>query len=926
MTKEVNAQVTFQKNCEYDTSFINRTIYIEPQNVEIEVTIVNSNQTKYYDDTLEVRAFVYQTQSNNSRKIIKTGRIEFYYQAEDSQKQILINKDNNSCILNSNGVAAAVYRPEKSGMFIAKYIDDKGWYNTTTNFTNFKLNPIPVTIKFIEKPPYIVNLHDSIELKVKVEKKYPRDENDILNYGVVTFLHYLEHFDMDNPNKRVERVIGNPVIVKDGIATIKYIPIQEYDDLEITELIDNTEYIRAVYNYDNDLYYNAENNTYSYEIYHYEEELKTNKWQYYSSANVYTNIAIYKPNSVVLGIDNKTLSSDNMYHYIENESFTVKATLYSNDKPIVLQNDDAKTLTFHVIGTYATFNNNILIEDYKEENFIHNNYELDIEFDEYVRETINGQEIGYFKKTFSNLKPGEYTIQASTNGQIINGEVKIYPSHEDIEAIEEDGHIKYDTDEIRTDTYLDSLDISNILYIKSDYKTIPYTATLSIPNNTVQTNSNISTLNSTLNVASTYKDFFKNKKCYFFDIKNNIKYVGTITNQLKLQPVDDISFNIANDYPIYAYIPAGYYKYNDNYIFIDNLITNQIVIQARDSISLDIDYSYNNNTVYGGVKYTLSCPNMFLEYSQVDLRLEKNSTLVQKFTYYFTRTKTIFHGNFNNLESGAYSIYGYIQETNEKKLLATFTIEKDNITQSLQNTSKIINAHPYGTVELVISSSNQNNLNLLNMNKLHIFLQETTSSYNINTAQETVNYSIKERTNESIKILVQPRTSLQKEWYIGVTYEGDSNFNAITCIPDKFKTVLVTPNISIEYNKIDSAVLTLDNNINNVKVIGKVRYFHDQTPISSECIFITDQYGECIIDSIPNTCNRIHININPQDEDIIEIIESDSFAQLLKATHTVYEMQVDSIYDIYDQYINSNRTCLFNIYDNIETDIIRNII
>ncbi len=931
MVKEVNAEVTFQENCEYESSSANKIIYIEPQNVQIEVTITNKSEShndniNYYDDILEVKGYVYQPQSNGGRKTIKTGRIEFYYQSDDSNTQKLINIDENSCILAKDGTAGVIYRPEKSGQFILKYIDDKGWYNTATASKIFKLNPIPIKISFIKKPPYITHLHDSIELQVKVEKKYPRDANDVLNYGVVTFLHYLEHFDMNQPNKRVERVIGNPAIVRDGIATIKYIPIQEYDDIEVTQLIDNIEYIRAVYNYDNDLYYQSENDTYNYETYYYEQELQTDKWQYYSSANVYTNIAIYKPNSVVLGIKNKSLDNDKIYHYSEDDSITIQASLYDDDgNMIVLKADDPKTLTFHVIGTYTTFNNN-LIENYDEDNFTYHSYELDTDFDDYIIETVNNQTIGYFQKTLPKLKPGEYTVQASTNGQIINGVVKIYRDNTPVEVIEDGEHIKNDTVSIRTDKYLDNIDISNVLYIESEYKPININSNITMSNNTVQTHSNI-TIEGTLNIDNQYKDMLNGKKCYFFDVKNDTKYEGVINkvnNVLKLRMVDNISFNIANDYPLYAYIPAGYYTDNTNYIFIDNNKSNTIIVQARDTISLKLTHSYQSNTVYGNVKYTLSCPNMFLNNATVDLTIEKGNSTIQSATYYFTQKNTEFHGNFSSLVSGAYTIYGNIRDTNNRIELATINIEKDSITQSLQDSSKIINANPNGTVELNVSSVNNNNLNLLNLSKLKAYIQNANKTYNISLAQQ-INYTVKERTQSNIKLLIPSTTYLPAEWNVGVTYEGDDNFIEVISTPSKFKTVLVEPKITIEHNRIDSLTLILDNNINNVSVIGRVKFLQNNTELS-ENIFITDKQGACTINDIPSTCNNIQFIIDPYDEEIIDIIESDSFAQLLKYEYNVYEMRNDSIYEISNQYIASNKVCLFAIYDAIDTTITRNII
>lgn len=958
MVKKVNAQVTLEENCEYQSSTVNRIIEIEPQTVDIDITIINTNinhhydinhdniednDIYYYDDILEVRAFVHQKSENNT-KIIQTGRVEFYFQPKDSANRKLINDDVNSCTLTQDGLASALYRPNKDGQFIAKYIDDKEWYATTEKQINVTLKPIPVEIEFTKKPPYLTDLKDSVELEVEVSKRYPNPTDGPLNYGVVTFLHYVEHFDVENPHKRVERVIGNPVLVENGIAKIKYIPVQEYSDMEEIELVEGTEYIRAVYNYDNDIYYDAENNTYNYEAINYELEPKTNKWQYYSSANVYTNIRIYKPNSVLIGIENKSTDTDGMYHFTANTDITLTATLYTDDEELILDDDDPKSLTFHIIGTYPTLRAPYLVNsgENSDDYFIYNKYELDTDFDTYQN--------GCFKKTIKLPRIGDYTICASTNGQIINGEVKLYPSNQtldsdDIITITDDNgeeHLKYDTDEVRTDTYIDRLDISNMLYIKSESPDILYTATISCDNDTTLIRANIkNTIHGDIsNLATTYKkNYLNNQKCYFYSPTNNMSYEGILTyntdnDTLTASVTDDIIFETVGDYVMYLYVPPGYYKNGTYVTFIGYIPSQPIIIKARDTPDISLDYQYVNRIMYGIVDYNVYTPNMAVDYTtEANIILLKNNTTLQTDNYVFTRTNNQFSGRFDNLTAGDYIISIRLKDGTVHKNI-NFIIEKDRVRQEIESTSTVIRANPMSTINLFLYSEN-NNMNLFDLNQMNIYLQSTDDNYSVNNATRISpqNITIQERNQEYIKLTVAPRIYTDGEWYIGATYIGDSNFEHIECEPSIFSTMKITPKITIDNISIDSIQLKLDNNINNVCVIGEIVYMQGNRPLTQygTDVFITNEQGVCSITNIPNECNNIQFRIDPEDTQLKTFFLRQP-AQIMAALQASYthcftaETASISISKIKQQFEQTQRTSLFPLYDSTTQQIVRNIL
>lgn len=964
MTKEVNAHVNFKENCEYQASTIDRIISIEPQPVNIDVSITNLNVNHHYtenydnnpindvyffDDTLEIKAHVFQ-QSGQTQKDIQVGRIEFYYQPVTSNIPTKLNDKVNSCILSKQGLATIHFKPNQPGQIIAKYVDDKQWYAEAEKSISFSLQPIPVSIKFTKKPPYIVDLEDSVELEVEVSKKYPNPDDGPLNYGVVTFLHYIEHFDMNSSEKRVERVIGNPALVKDGKATIKYIPVQEYSDLEPTQLLDKTEYIRAVYNYDNDLYYSAQNNTYSYESINYDEEIYTNKWEYFGSANVYTNIEIYKPNSVTIGISNKNISDDGRYEYTENESIIVTAVLKDEKgKEIVLPKNSTKDLTLHIIGTYFTLSDNYLINsDNKiDDYFIFHKYEKDVSFDEYIKEADNH---GYFKTTISNLKPGNYTIQASTRGQIIDGQVLLYPST--INGVVEteyndETHIQYDTDSVRTDEYLDSIDISNTLYINSILSPTQHSLATRCTKGIIQTGEVIDNfITCDVTIDNSYKEILNGQRCCFYSPKNDTTYIGSLSyNQNTLKGVLPQNTKIMSmgEYPLYAYIPAGYYTKNDKIIYLDYSPSVPITMHVRDILTIDLEYTFLSEKVLGAIDYTVSSDNIYLDdYINVDIKLKKGNTIIDTQSCVLSHDMNASHNTFDNLAGGNYTITATIVQ-NDYTASKNFTILADAIEQQLQPNSKVINATPNGTIDLVISSSSADLTNL-DLNKLFVYINKNTATLNKNTATVNCNYVhstykkyiVKKVTKESIHLTVNAGTYLPTQLLVTAYYSGDSNIEETTCISETCETVLIEPTITVDYETNNSMFLWLnDEKFDDIVVIGKIMFMQNNRPIGNTKLFISNYNTDIYIQNIPQECNHMQIDINPYDSGLMEVINGSDIEQQLSASFGTINTLCDhgsgtyslcNLEKVVEQYNESNHQCLFPIFKHKVIDISRKII
>lgn len=967
MTKEVNTHVKFNENCEYQSSSADIIINVEPQPVNVEITITNLNTAhtnkgdynNYYDDIIEVKAHVYQ-QIDSNRRDIQTGRINFYYKTETSNKKKLLNDNANSCILTTEGEASIQFRPNQSGTIIAQYIDDKEWYKTTETSNIITLHPIPVIINFTKKPPYLTDLKNSVELEVEVKKKYPNNENDVINYGVVTFLHYIEHADMNQANKRVEYVIGNPAIVDNGVAKIKYIPIQEYDDLEPTTLIDGTEYIRAVYDYNNDLYFSEENAVYGYET--IEPNRSIGHWQYFESANVYTNIEIFKPNSVTIGIRNKSIHVDGRYHYEENSDIVIEAELFDDKgENIVLKQDSIKHLTFHIIGSYITLSKNYLINYDSSDGIVYNSYAKDFSFDSYeYRTDENNKQHGYFTKTISGLKPGNYTIQASTHGQIINGEVLLYDSDEPLivveEEIDDEVHQQYDITEIRNDIYLDSIDISNTLYINSTFKEIDYSIVTRCKKDTIKTQELVNNyIESEVTIDNNYKEILNNQRCYFFSPKTGDTYIGvlTFTNEKLIgKPTDEIRLN-SGDYSLYMYIPGGYYTDGTNNIFIKTdrkpieenaIINNQNItymwytpntpanIRVRNDITLNLDYNFISDTTLGSINYTISSDDIHQDQTaDVEVILTKNNNIIATHSYILTADINQYENIIDNLQAGDYTLTASATSSISK----TFTIKPTTLSQKLQTDSKIIRATPNGVVNLVVSSSSAD-LTDLDLNKLHVYACKNVNEFDINTAVEH-SYTTKYIKNDSIYLTVQAGTYVSTKLLFAVYYSGDNNIAETLCDAEECNTTLVEPTITVDEITSTTMLLHLNNYaIKNVTVIGKIVFMMGNHPMYEEHtkLFISDNNTDIYIQNIPQQCTSVQLTINPYDNELINIISKPDIAQALSSAfgtvntlcnNTTNEYGVCNLEKIIKQYNDSGNQCLFPIFENKTIHIARNI-
>ena len=416
-----NILIEYEDNCHYNGSFVEKKIVIPSQNILGHIDIVDfsgthedayGNNVIYYTETIQIIAY-FTIEGTN--RIIKYGDVNFYYinQNDHNKRRQLINTDGPISI-DRNGNAQVLFIPPDDGAIEAEYIGEP-YYNDTLCTQNFVLHAMPTKIKFKKPPAYLTSKRDTVDLEVEVTDI----NNKKIDYGVVTFLNYSEH-NINSATDGHEKVIGNPAYVQNGIAKIKYSPIQDEED---NPLYGEMELIKAVYNYNNSLY--------------------GVNWKYYNMSKDYTIVGIPQNNYIELKAPTSTsITLDNniggLFVFNEGDNITLKCSVteYTEDTDVSL--------------FLADMNNNVVP------------YEQSATLDE------NDQ---LFKAVFEGVPAGEYTAYAFVNVEAQDGEDIV------------EGTIPYSNvtnEPILQQNFLQGT-YSNSLYIKVEDKTYNYSVTLKPP-------------------------------------------------------------------------------------------------------------------------------------------------------------------------------------------------------------------------------------------------------------------------------------------------------------------------------------------------------------------------------------------------------------------------------------------------------------
>ena len=959
MNKEVLTTVTFEENCEYSSSTISKKLPIPQQEVIIQLenpyNMERSNGHNYYDDRIELQAIVFQeytdADNNIQRNYIKTGRIEFYFQA-DGANPILINKPTateQSCVLNQNGSTAVFFKPNASGKVWAKYIDDNDFYTAITNTNpegisdkkDLNIEDIPVNINFTELPPYITDVHDEITIKVRVTNA---NDNKNMKFGTVTFLHYLVQDDINDPNKRQPRVIGNPVPVINGYAEITYIPVQSDDygytnpsnDTEPEVLIENfeeryVEYIRASYNYTGKYIDTDDKGDF--------------KWKYFGTASKWTGINVLARNSITISALSLSLYGEtNIYQCLETDTITLTAVLKDKNGDIINFDNHSGNLTFHIKGAHPhpkKYYTEGAVPKIYSTDFIQSNEEFN--FLTYEKDITGTFSNNTFTAQIIKPLPGFYTIEATTTIQTDEGEIL-----KDYAGINND---------IENDKMYASINKSNIIYISSNYVDVNPQITIYHDTYTCKTQSTVNNLTAKVTgISNKQKEILNNQVCYFYVPKINKKYIGSLSynsssHELIGTPTENIVFNVADNYQIYMYIPDGIYT-NDNDVstYHHNITSNSsdnvydfylpycestpITIEARDKISLRISVDTISNTLPASFSYT--CQGTGIRTAtdvQIITRLVTQSSIniadeIILFKQNLPHTGTI---NFNT--PGEYEIYAKSGDNESNKI--TVTVQKDTLVQQLLESSKATFASIDNTIGIYLNSG-QVDINSINKNKIHAFIYDSNKANEKTVAVQNTRII----NDKSIYLTVRPEIWKAGTWYIKATYDGDSNFMQYNGKLEKFTTELDIPKITLtpsaNNNFLTNITGTHTSTISDILILEVVFIYHNNE--TARGIFITDRANTGFNDNVdnPNTLSwwnawdNIAFIFKPYDTQLIQILTNNSTpynALKNKYNYVFDENGITRTTRLYQQLQSHNDEYIFGNYkNNAEIKIARPII
>ena len=918
--KQILTTVTFEKNCEYEESSVTRELPIPQQTVKVRLEkpinvtkdangdpVVRDNNEFWYNDEIQFIAHVYQNYTDEDgvqkEHPIQTGRIEFYYLPNGAQSPILINPSTVlqvTCQLNNQGNASVIYQPKTNGEIYAQYIDDNGFYvQESTERLPIVMQTIPVNIEFTKVPPFIANVEDEISIEVHVMD----DDNKPLNYGTVTFLHYLAKDDIENPEKRVEKVIGNPVMVVDGYAKINYIPVQTDDDDEPIHLEENgkeryVEYIRAVYNYENDLYGDS--------------------WKYYGTKSKWTGIAVCARNSVTIGVKNlSTTGEGGIYELNENGEINLYAVLYDKkgDK-INFTEDDDFNLTFYINGTHSHPKYNPTTPN-------PNNYEQTDEnfsYIEYSDIAIADYSNGEFFATINNLLPGYYTITAQTNIQHTNGDILI----------------DYEDGNVENDKYYASVKNSNTLHFVVDNVQENYNINLSCDNTIIKTKEPINNIKGIVNnLSNNALNILNNQTCYFYIPKLHQTYKGKlIKNEDTLigTPDESISFSISDNYVIYMYIPSGIYTNNTSEttyhtnnethdILLPYQASNSLIIQVNDLIDLEIAAQYlTNNMAPCSIEYRISSKYVS---NQTNIQVYNQSTNQLIDELIIDENNQEITKQIDGLEAGEFDLV--VKGRGAKDEIKVEVIG-DILSQELESDS--IFASPQNKLGIFLSSQN-GNFNSIIKENMHALMQEANEPFSREKAKEIDIESIEKTDDNRLYLKVNIDIDKEGEYWICICYDGDNIFQECMCIPEEFSTFLYHPQVKFYPNGKNYKIEIFYNDVmydNDNVIIAPIHFLNKNSEIISGLLVtnkngVGEIYNNTKVNEWWDKWDNITIDFDPYNKDIIDILNKNHFFSLI-------ESKYEYIFDYYDTLVNYNNKLnnddkIFNTYKKCKINLNR---
>lgn len=895
-----NVDFNFLENCNYNASTVNKEIALPLQ--EPIIVMQQLGQEQYYNDIFTIQAHITYAGAN-----VESGTVDFYY-INSNDYQTTENKINTEPInVDQDGHATISFIPYHDCIVVAKYTGDPYFANTEATM-ELTLNPIPTQISFNNTPPYFVNPKDDIKLDVTVQDVRDPEHPKNIDYGVVTFLHY-DVFDMNNPRDGEEHVIGNPTYLIDGQSSINYVPVQKEGESNSHY---NVELIRAIYNWQQDLY-------------------GVNWHKYYHMDSTYTAIALLKPNNININIIKRNDNNEDVELDIENGLF-------------VGSNEDDIVLTF----TITDENNEEIIFDENAKLRVNvrgydNNYEIPTMYAQYI--SSNHQ----FECHVNNLRNGiyyAYGVAIDNTGKYLGDNNQVIIT--DDEGNDYDNITNVDGKQIKNKIYLQSNETQHLYFqIKAveqnyniefahdeDYVILEHQEPLSIR---VNFDSNDISFYDALDGQTCYIKCATLNQTYTTVIQRHDQDLYAIFNisEIKTDNNDNeyLEYNIpinlenSNDYIFYAYINTIEYR-SQKYL---TKYSDSLTIKVRHNPKLTLSVVPQNSTYPGSVRYTLVGENIYQETIPILLTVDD---INETYEINLSQEENIAYGYINNLLPMNDPGHLIRAETDKYNHLmaqqTTGAINKGTLVFDLNAYNNEIITSRDTSVVLGITELNNNNIK---DEEIFTKTNDTIDNINItftkdNIQMQTTNTS-EQMTDTYLNLVSNVNLCDDGLWNINVRYNGNDLYDTVSQNLQIMAT-RYTPFFTYKRNEYQLACqITNYANVHNNERILVVATFKHTNEDYFRIINITDTNGYCVFE-IPENISNMEWNNNYPNFTIeidphLNVFDS-SFESYFNDETDYIDPNAD-IEGLYNQYQNNYELCLFTGYEQtIDTGNINNII
>lgn len=955
------ASIRYKENCNYEASETQCNVLVPTQDIDISYNIVNidyprrnvmdfapTNDRQYfYNDTL----YLYVGITCNGISV-QSGSVNIYYIPYNYDRFDFpkpLNKE--PLLVDNNGNVAIAYKPHTNGSFIIEYNGDQNYNNGILETSQIIVEDIPTLLNFTKQHPYFANVKDTVDMEVKVTDIY----DNPVDYGVVTFINYLR-YNIEDANDGREHIIGNPVLVSDGYAKIKYSPIQAVDADVNVYYNPATDSIGYLHNNERDMnvimvsednydsltsyifpsefdeahmpclmYYRTGENYLHFihdsdfelvktkvelikGVYNYDNAIYGTKWKYYLRSSDMTNIAFLQPDALNLNIISEngrlTVDDDEFIHTQYGDYLKLEAKLLDVEGNYVPL--ETSEIEFIVKGTKVVVVSDTLTNDHNanvEENYRYIPYEKTFR-GVYMEEF--GSDTNVFVGNITELlSPGYYTIYAHLD-MTKNAE------EEDIT------HTGSAYGNIKNKEYYRQVD-SEKIYIQVEQDKTNYEITVTECPSDVGIRNVISPVTVEIAINEEYHPALIGKTCWFYIDRLNQEYATTIqkvNGRLVATLSEPISFGEAGDYAIYAYIKEGDYIYGNRSVHLYKKCSETKILKARYNLVPEFNIQTIRDIFSGKAKVNATVNNIYTTENPVlNVAISKDSVDFVEETYELDSSDNSISIDLNDLEAGFYEVRGkvgiekivgensvviYGQEMTE-----TFEIRKATLTDYNDNI-RDMPTHPAQSVVIKLNT-NGTGFRTLDYSKVKVILE---SDRGYRECSFTINENI-----------ITARCPLYRigEYSIRAKYEGSDNFYVLDDEPRiSFNAVTVRGQMLMSRNEDGDLLIQIhyNNGLHNGQYIYGTLTLYNFNGNSIQLPVLFGSTGTLRIQNVVGSdyqwqqYYRGELELNPYDDIIInkflddemEVI-TDSVANVPMIKAQIQDLEKEALFTTYGEQI-----------------------